>query len=85
MNNVRQYERVNGMPVKELCRKGGFTLRGRNIDQSIVQLGLVHERDLLPDKARGIGQASVLGDDAFGDAQSHCYSLMGEFAYVFEA
>lgn len=49
-----------------------------------MQLGLVDGLALLRGKASGIGQACVLGDDAFGDAQSRCYSLMGEFAHVFK-
>jgi hypothetical protein len=49
-----------------------------------VELDLVHGLDLLPGKARGIGQTSVLGDNAFGDAKSACCSLMGEFAHVFK-
>ena len=52
--------------------------------QPLVELGLVHGLALLPGKARGIGQACVLGDNGFGDAQSRCYSLMGEFAHVFK-
>jgi hypothetical protein len=48
-----------------------------------VDVGLVHGPDLLRGKASGIGQTSVLDDDAYRYAKCHCYSFMGEFAHVF--
>jgi hypothetical protein len=59
-------------------------LCGSAVDQPVVELGLVHRLDLLLSRARRIGKACVLGDDATRDAQSHGYSIMGEFADVFK-
>ena len=57
---------------------------GGAVYQPGVELGLVHGLDVLPVKASSIGQSGVLGDYAFGEAQSRCYSFMGEFAHVFK-
>ena len=56
----------------------------RTVDEAVMQLGLVHRLNLLPAQACNMGQPSIFGDNAFGDAQCNGYPFVGEFAHVFE-
>ena len=52
--------------------------------QSVVQCGVVECLDLIPVQSCRCGQREVFGDNAFGDLQGGCSSLVGEPGFKFE-
>ena len=52
---------------------------------SVVQRCVIERLDLIPVQTCRCGQSEVLGDDAFGDLQGGCGSLVGEPGFKFEA